>query len=308
MTGDSRLPGGIIPVLQTPFDGNGALDYGDLGRLIEYAIDAGASGFLAPAVASESSRLEPGERSSIVEFVLRRIGERVPLIVAASSDSVDECRRLGNLAAETNAAAWLVAVPQSLYQDPGGVLDFFSALSEDIDLPLVVQDLQFNGPGLDLDVIYGLREQVPTLVGMKIETQPSGPKYTLLRKAMGEHFFIAGGWAVPQMIEALDRGVDAMIPESSMVKTYSRIFSLYREGRREDAIELFRRLLPILVFSNQDLATSIAFFKRLLVRRGIFKSATMRLPGFKWDEYSSRVANELIDYYLELESGLEASP
>jgi 4-hydroxy-tetrahydrodipicolinate synthase len=308
MASDDELPGGIIPVLQTPFDEEGIPDFEDLGTLIEYALDAGVNGFLAPAVASESSCLEPKERSSIVEYVLEKAGGRVPLIVAASSDSVNECRRLGTLAMDAGAAAWLVAVPQSLYPDPRGVLDYFSTVSEGIDLPLVVQDLQFNGPGLDMEVIIRLREQLPGLVGMKIETQPAGPKYTEVRRVMGERFFIAGGWAVPQMIEALDRGVDAMIPESSMVRTYSRIFDLYRDGRREDAIDLFRGLLPILSFSNQDLATSIAFFKRLLVRRGVFKSATMRLPGFMWDEYNSRVADELIDYYLELESGLGATP
>jgi 4-hydroxy-tetrahydrodipicolinate synthase len=36
-------------------------------------------------------------------------------------------------------------------------------------------------------------------------------------------FYIAGGWAVTQMIEALDRGIDAIIPESSMARVYTAI-------------------------------------------------------------------------------------
>jgi len=184
---------------------------------------------------------------------------------------------------------------------------FFRRVSEGIELPLIIQDMQFSGPGLDMRVIGELGRGLPGLAGMKIETQPAGPKYTAVRQIMGEEFFIAGGWAVPQMIEALDRGVNAMIPESSMVRAYSCIFDLYRRGQRERAVEVFRRLLPILAFSNQDLATSIAFFKRLLVKRGVFRSPRMRLPGFRWDEYNSRIADELIDCYLALESDIGAS-
>jgi 4-hydroxy-tetrahydrodipicolinate synthase len=100
------------------------------------------------------------------------------------------------------------------------------------------------------------------------------------------------------MIEALDRGVDAMIPESSMVKVYKAIDRAYREGRRDQAIQLHRQLLPILAFTNQEIRQSIAFFKRLLVRRGIFSQATMRAAPSPWDGFSERTADELIDHYL----------
>ena len=301
-----RLPGGIISVLQTPFHDDGGIDYDSLVNLINDAIGCGVDGFLAPAVASESEYLTPDERSSLVRFISERVDGRVPLVVGASSDEASECRRLGELAQEVGAAAWLVAVPQDLYRDQERIPGFFGEVADGIDLPLIVQDLQFNGPGLDLPVITGLREALPGMVGMKIETQPAGPKYTAVRRALGEEFFIAGGWAVPQMIEALDRGVDAMIPESSMVRAYSRIYGLYNQGNRDRAVEIFRALLPVLAFSNQDLATSVAFFKRLLVRRGVFRSAYMRLPGFSWDQYGSRVADELIEYYLQLHSNLGA--
>ncbi|MEN8115056.1 MAG: dihydrodipicolinate synthase family protein, partial [Actinomycetota bacterium] len=107
-----------------------------------------------------------------------------------------------------------------------------------------------------------------------------------------------------QMIEALDRGIDAMIPESSMVRVYKEVDRRYRRGDRRASTELFRRLIPILAFTNQDVATSIAFFKRLLVRKGIFDSPMMRMPGFAWDHFNLRIADELIEDYVELEAAL----
>ena len=44
-----------------------------------------------------------------------------------------------------------------------------------------------------------------------------------------------------------------------------------------------------------------ALFKRLLVRKGVFRGAAMRWPLRAWDDFSERAAAELIDRYLEVE-------
>jgi 4-hydroxy-tetrahydrodipicolinate synthase len=106
------------------------------------------------------------------------------------------------------------------------------------------------------------------------------------------------------MIEALDRGVDAIIPESSMVPVYSAIDRLHRSGERTAAVRLFHELLPVLAFANQEIHTSISFFKELLVRKGIFRTAVVRDSSFVWDEYSRRIAAELIEHYIRLEESL----
>lgn len=297
-----RLRGGILSVLQTPFDDSLAVDWAGLERLVEDAIAGGADGFLAPVVASEVAYLEDAERADLVRRVARWVRGRVPFVAGCSSPDAAACRRHAALAAEAGADACLVAVPEALYREPGAVVPFFRDVARDLPLPLVVQDFQLGGPGLDVAQIVVLRDALPALAGVKIETAPAGPKYTAVKEACGEGFFVSGGWAVPQMIEALDRGVDAMIPESSMVRVYAAVLRAHRAGDRPRAVRLFRELLPVLAFSNQDVATSIAFFKRLLVRKGIFRSAGMRWPLPAWDAASERTAAELIDHYLAVEA------
>ncbi|MHC4547498.1 MAG: dihydrodipicolinate synthase family protein [Planctomycetota bacterium] len=292
---------GIVSVLQTPFDAGGALDLPSYARLIEDAVTAGADGLLAPAVASEAAYLRDGERERLARCLAE--AARVPWILGASAVDVATCRRHRALAEDLGATAYLVAVPEALYATPEAVVAFFAEVAAGSDLPLVVQDYPPHGPGLDLAIVRRLRDALPTLAGLKIETVPAGPKYTAVRAACGEDLFIAGGWAVPQMIEALDRGVDAMMPEGSMVRVYTAIDRAYRAGRRPRALRLFRTLLPVLAFANQEIVTSIAFFKRLLCHKGIFAHATLRWPGFIWDRFNARVADELIELYL----GLEAS-
>ena len=296
------LPRGIVSVMQTPFDEQGRIDWNSLGRLVDDAITAGVAGFLAPAVASEVAALTSDERKELLRFLSAQIQGRVPLIVGASSDDPQICRDMARLAEELAAAAWLVSVPQPCYRQPESTLTFFQSVARDCRLPLIVQDLQFGGPGLPLDVLDRLRREIPLIQGIKIETVPVGPKYTAVREMCGNGFYIAGGWAVPQMIEALDRGIDAMIPESSMIRVYQAVDRRYQSGDRTAALRLFRELLPILAFTNQELLTSIAFFKLLLKRKGIFSCDALRVPGFTWDAYNRRIAEELIDYYLQVES------
>ena len=152
--------------------------------------------------------------------------------MGASDSRPRVCIEQARLAREVGAAAYLVAVPTELYQEPERVEPFFREVVEGAgDFPLMLQDLDFAGAGLPPEVIRRLIQVLPSLSSLKIESNPAGPKYTAIREICGSEMFLAGGWAIAQMIEALDRGVDAMIPECSMVRIWSAIDRRYRSGR-----------------------------------------------------------------------------
>ena len=299
------FPRGIVSVVQTPFDEGHEIDWRSLERLIEDAISAQVDGLLVPVVASEVAFLREDERHQILQTVMTVAAKRVPVIAGASSPDADLCRQLCLNASDLKVDGCLIAVPVACYANPDLTAPFFQSATRDCPLPLLVQDLEFNGPGLSIDMMRHLADAIPQLSGWKIETVPAGPKYTAVRQAFGPHCFISGGWAVPQFIEALDRGVDAMIPESAMIRVYRAILRKHQNGQRDQALQLFRELLPVLAYTNQELATSIAFFKRLLVRKGIFATPTLRIPGFARDEFNVRITDELIDLYLGIEARLD---
>jgi 4-hydroxy-tetrahydrodipicolinate synthase len=86
---------------------------------------------------------------------------------------------------------------------------------------------------------------------------------------------------------------------------YVAIYRRYHAGDRDGAVTLFRRLLPILAFSNQHLDISVHFFKRLLYRQGIYPTARVRPPILPFDLVHECLADalitEAIDWMKELD-------
>ncbi len=298
------IPRGIIPILQTAFTTAGDLDLKSQAALIEDAVDAGADALICTGVAGEVAYLSLEERLLLLRTTRAVIDGRVPLIAGVSDSDIIPVRKLVAWAESHDLAACMLAVPQELYGAPSKIIPYFRQVLEGVSIPVMLQDFQIGGKGMDMEILSELVDKLPVIKGVKIETMPAGPKYTAVKRALGAHFHVSGGWAIPQFIEAMDRSVDAMIPESSMVRVYKRLFTIYEQGSREGAVRLFRSLLPVLSFTNQEVGNSIKFFKLLLVKKGIFSSAAMRYPEPEWDEISYAIAEELIELYRGTEGQL----
>src|SRR4029078_8456872 len=77
---------------------------------------------------------------------------------------------------------------------------------------LMIQDLEWGGPGLPIATIVRLADEIEPFRAIKVETVPGGPKYSAILAATRGRLTVAAGWAVPYLIEALDRGIHAVTP------------------------------------------------------------------------------------------------
>lgn len=76
----------FIPVMLTPFDNRGNIDFASLTNLTEYYISAGAKGLFANCLSSEMYALSPAERIEITHHVVRIANGRVPVVSTGSFD------------------------------------------------------------------------------------------------------------------------------------------------------------------------------------------------------------------------------
>jgi len=118
---------------------------------------------------------------------------------------------------------------------------------------------------------------------------------------------VSGGWAVTQMIEALERGVHAFMP-TGMEPVYCAIHRAFAEGRLDAAREIFEAALPALVFANQHIDVSIRFFKHLRRQSGLFATERCRPPVAPLDRFQQRSAERLAREAMLLEARLSEGP
>jgi 4-hydroxy-tetrahydrodipicolinate synthase len=287
---------GVITVLNTPFDERNVVDLTAVRRNARRAIDAGVSGFLVPAMAGEVGKLTVAERVALVEAVIEECAGAVPVIGGASAETLEErvtnVRRMRELGCD----GVLIALP---YEDEATYRAAVEALAREEPPFLMIQDWDFTGYGAPVALIAKLFEEIPQFRSLKVEVVPAGVKYSEVIEATGGRLHVAGGWAVGQMIEGLDRGVHAFMP-TGMHEVYCEIYRRYADGDRQGAQELFRRLLPVLAFANQHLDISIHFFKRLLREEGFYPTAKVREPILPFDEVHERLAADLIELAIRL--------
>jgi len=273
---------GVVPSQNTPFLADGAVDFAGVARLAEASCAAGVAGMLVLAVASENRALSVDERRRIGETFMAVVAGQVPVVIAVSAADLETALALTRQAVAVGADAVCWQAPQGL---PVEALDAQVARICDLGPPLfMLQDLDFGGPGLSLADIERLYRRNPLFRAIKVETQPAGQKYTALRRAFGDDIHVSGGWAVMQMIEALQRGVDAFMP-TAMDHIYVRIHRLFASGRIDEARALFERMLPFIAFSNQHIEVSIRFFKRLRRLDGTFATDACRPPTAELDAF-----------------------
>lgn len=298
---------GVVAIPQTPFDEADRIDLDSFERGVADRLAAGVDGLLYPVVASEVSRLTPAERRTLTRAVLEQAAGRVPVFVGASADDALSARSLAEFALTHGAAGVLVQAPIASLRDEAATIEFFRAVCVAPIEVLMVQDLEWGGPGLPVATISRLFDELEPFRCIKVETVPAGSKYTAIIEATHGRLNVAAGWAVPYLIEALDRGIHVVTP-GGLHWVIAEVVRRYRAGDRASARALFARLLPILGWQNQHIDISNQFLKLLAVRQGVFAGASLRRPAMPFDVHHRRIADELIDEALVLHAEIGWHP
>ncbi|WP_396902044.1 dihydrodipicolinate synthase family protein [Burkholderia anthina] len=132
---------GIVPVMLTPFDDAGAIDYAGLERLIEWYLAHGSDALFAVAQSSEMQFLSLAERAELARFVVERVAGRVPVVASGHISEDIDAQAAELCAAAESGAQGVVLVTNRLDPQRKGTaafLDHLHALLARLpsDLPL----------------------------------------------------------------------------------------------------------------------------------------------------------------------------
>ncbi|MGB9606130.1 MAG: dihydrodipicolinate synthase family protein, partial [Bryobacteraceae bacterium] len=152
---------GLVVSLNTPFDEHGRLDLESLERLVELHLREGAVGFLAPAQAGEVHAPALDEKLELVRVLRELTRGRAVLFASATAHQQRERLAVAEAAVKLGCDGVLVEPPQELRERELALREWFHEFAS-LGMPLlVIQDLDWQGWGLDVDLIARLFEEIP---------------------------------------------------------------------------------------------------------------------------------------------------
>ncbi|MCW6512168.1 dihydrodipicolinate synthase family protein [Lichenifustis flavocetrariae] len=274
---------GVYIISVTPFTDAGALDLQSTDRLVDFYLESGVTGITVLGMMGEAPKLTADESRTFTRHVLRRIGERVPVVVGVSSPGFAAMGALAESVMGDGAAGVMVAPPGTVRTDTQ-ILDYFSGVAETLGaIPWVLQDFPLaTGVQIAPSVIASLIHAIPTCLMLKHEDWPGLNKITTLRQSMAKgdvrRISILVGNGGVFLPEELARGADGAMTGFAYPEMMVEVCRLFAAGASERASDLFDAYLPLARYEQQP-GAGLAVRKHVLAKRGIIASSALRKPG-----------------------------
>ncbi len=169
-----------------------SVDYDALRKLIDWHIDQGTDCIGVVGTTGESPTVSVEEHCEIIRVSVTQAAGRVPIMAGCGANSTKEAIELAQFAKTVGADCQLQVVPYYNKPTQEGQYLHFKAISEAVDLPMVL----YNVPGRSVadmlhDTVLRLA-QVPGIVGIKEATGNIERAQWLIREAP-EGFAIYSG-------------------------------------------------------------------------------------------------------------------
>ena len=155
--------------------------------------------------------------------------------------------------------------------------EFYAALSDAIDTPILIQDATMSGIPLPAALLARMAKEIRQVSYFKLKTAGAASRLRELTRLGGEA--IEGRWDGEQAITLLpdlDAGATGAMTGGAYPDSIRRIMDAYSAGHREEAVAQYTRWLPLINCERRQ--GSILTAKALIREGGIIACKAPRHP------------------------------
>ena len=102
---------GSAAAVVAPMAENGAIDFEAMGKLLEFQLENGTDAIVVNGTTGESSTLQDEEKYKLIEFTVKRVHGRAPVIAGAGSNNTAHAVELSKKAQELGVDGLLEVTP-----------------------------------------------------------------------------------------------------------------------------------------------------------------------------------------------------
>ena len=283
--------------LVTPFRKQSTIDFSRLQNLIDNIIDSGVNYIVALGTTSEAATMTDSEKSTIQDFVIEAVDDRVPIMLGMGGNNTQSV--LDNIS-NTNfdgISGILSVAPYYNKPQQRGLAQHFKMIAELSPVPVVI----YNVPGrtgcnINAETTLQLAHECPNIIGIKEASGNMQQIMHILREKPATFQVISGDDALTLPMIALGASGVISVAANALPKEMSQMVSLALKGDFKKAQQLHYKMLPLMnaMFEEGNPAGVKALLE--IATQGQFTNA-LRMPLVK---VSKPLYNKLASLYNEL--------
>lgn len=289
---------GVYVIAVTPFGDDGRIDEHSVDRMVDFYQGCGVTGMTILGMMGEAPKLDTDEAIGFARRVIGR-ADGLPVVVGVSAPGFAAMRALTHAVMDHGAAGVMIAPPASLRTDDQ-IAGYYGQCVEAIgaDVPFVIQDYPLaSGVVIAPAVVRRIVNEHPSCVMLKHEDWPGLEKISTLRgyerDGTMRHISVLTGNGGLFVDFEMERGADGAMTGYAFPDMLTEVIGLQKDGRRDEAHDLFDAHLPLLRYEQQP-GLGLAVRKYILQRRGAIRVDAQRAPASRL----TAAARAEVDYLI----------
>lgn len=151
----------------TPFDKNGDPEWSEITKVVDFLIENNTDAICVCGTTGEASTMDDREHLSVIEYVVKEVNGRVPVIAGTGSNDTRHGINLSKEAENRGADALLIVTPYYNKTTQQGLIKHYSAIAEKVSSPIIA----YNVPGRTgvniLPKTLKVMADIPNIVAVK---------------------------------------------------------------------------------------------------------------------------------------------
>jgi 4-hydroxy-tetrahydrodipicolinate synthase len=235
---------GSIVAIVTPFK-NGKIDEKALGDLIEWHIKQGTNAIVPCGTTGESATLDYKEHDRVIEFTVKAVNKRVPVIAGTGANATDETIMITKHAKKAGADGALLVSPYYNKPTQEGLYRHYKAVADAVKIPIVL----YNVPGRTavniLPSTVARLAEVRNIVALKEATGDMKQVSEVIRLCGDSITVLSGDDFTTLPLLALGGKGTISVTANIMPKLVSDMCALWEQGRFDEARKIHFTLEPL---------------------------------------------------------------
>ncbi|MDY4048287.1 4-hydroxy-tetrahydrodipicolinate synthase [Negativibacillus massiliensis] len=230
----------------TPMNPDESINFDRLGQIIDNQIENGTDAIVICGTTGESATMTDQEHVDCIEYAVKRVNGRVPVIAGAGSNHTSYAVWMSKEAKRVGADALLHVTPYYNKTSQTGLIRHFNAVADATDLPIILYNVP-SRTGVNITpATYRELAKHPNIVAAK-EASGNISQIAQIAQACGDELDLYSG-NDDQIVPLLSLGAKGVISVLSniMPRETHDICRLFFEGKIAESRALQLKLLPLI--------------------------------------------------------------